>query len=180
MCMEISLCYAQNCTRELFYVHAASNTTICLITFDGLRHSLKEECLDLNNALQFTIQLLLERNVLSYFHYKLLRLLLSKYQGERTKAEDSMNMVKVLLKSAKYVSLCDSFLVQREYLKIVNFMVKNQVIQMEKETVDPFLIWFKENSWTFLDKYFLKMSGEAVPSGGSRFYPPPCLQIVIP
>ena len=141
-------------SAKVFDFYNETNKLVCSRIFHGLRHSLKEETLDLQNAVQFTIQLLLERNVLSYFHYKLLRLLLSKYQCEPTKVE---NMVKVLLKSTKYVNLCDSFVVQREYLKIVCFVVKNQVIQMEKETVDPFLIWFKENSWTFLDKYFLKM-----------------------
>ena len=144
-------------SAKVFDFYNETNKLVCARIFDGLQHSLKEDSLNFKNVLQYTIQLTLERNVLSYFHYKLLRLLLSKYQCEATKAEDLTNMVKVLLKSAKNVSFCDSTVVQREYLKIVCFVVKNQVILIDKETVDPFLIWFNENSWMLLEKYFLKI-----------------------
>ena len=120
------------------------------------RCSLKNNSLDINQILKNTIDLTAEFSVLSHFHYRLLRLVLKKSKCQHMKSTWISMMIEVSLDSIENVSLINSVVVQREYLKFVCFVIKDYG-KLVKQVIEKVIRWFSKNLWTLLEKYFLKI-----------------------
>ena len=128
----------------------------CARIFNDFRCCIQNNTLDIDNIFKRTHHLNEELKVLSHFHYKLLRLIMKKSKCEQIKSKWMSTMIRGLLNSVKNVSSADSIIVQREYLKILCSVIKNNM-EYDKDIMKEVINWFSINPWTLLDKYFLKI-----------------------